>query len=477
MRNFPSLKTPFYYEGKIDKPILVLYLAINLLVLINNILHHPVIGYDAKENLKYIRSLPYRLPDDTDTREFFSAPLPYFLPSLIDKACLNWSESKISPGVIDNCMVLSGKSAQALNVILSLGVTYFVIKIAGFVRPGRRYLKISALLMLGVMTVYYKTFSQVRGEPYLLFFTIWAIYLIVRLTYSREHVTWAYGISPGIILGFMLLSRQWGFMLLPAIAGLWALIILIDKSNRWRFTSSLFVCAIVAFLMCGWFYLSLYVRYGSMFAFNKSPLTFSFSNQPVSFYRHTGLQEFRLFKYPTRDTFNNQLFPIFYSEIWGDYWGYFVFIQDRSILGQMGYGNKELVTPYLGRVNAVSLLPSLILFAGIVSASLTSLKVISKDAEEKNRSIYCTFLLLFIFASLLLYLYFLVVYPIPDQGDTIKATYLLHAMVVLSLLGGEFLDGVLARNPRIYYFILILLGLVFAHNLPAMITRHWVFLS
>jgi hypothetical protein len=184
-----------------------------------------------------------------------------------------------------------------------------------------------------------------------------------------------------------------------------------------------------------------------------------------------------LFKSPTRDTFNNQLFPILYSDVWGDYWGHFVFIQDRSYLGEIGYGNIEQVTPYLGRVNTVSLFPSLVFFAGIIYATITLPKLISGDPEEKNRSLYYTFLLLFVFASFLLYLYFLIVYPIPDQGDTIKASYLLHVLVVLPLLGAEFLEGVRARNPRVYYFCLILLGLVFAHNLPAMITRHWFFLS
>lgn len=477
MRNISSLKAPFEYKSKIDKPLLVLFIAINLLVLINNILHSPVIGYDATEHLKYIRVLPYRLPDATDTREFFSAPLPYFFPSLVDKACISWSESENIPGMIDNCLVFSGRSVQIINVILSIGVTYFIIKIAGLVRPGSRYLKISTLILLGVMTVYYKTFTQVRGEPYLLFFTIWAIYLFVRMAYSRENVTWGDGILPGIILGLMLLSRQWGFMLLPALAGLWTLVILLDKSNRRQFTSSLFICAIVAFLVCGWFYLSLYIRHGSFFPFNMSPLTFSFSNQPVSFYRNTGLKKFLLFKSPTRDTFNNQLFPILYSDIWGDYWGHFVFIQNRSYLGEIGYGNIEQVTPYLGRVNTVSLFPSLVFFAGIISATITLPKLIRGDPEEINRSLYYTFLLLFVFASFLLYLYFLIVYPIPDQGDTIKASYLLHVLVVLPLLGAEFLEGVQARNPRVYYFCLILLGLTFAHNLPAMITRHWFFLS
>ena len=468
------LQAPFLRRGKVDKLLLSLFLAINLLVLTNSVLHNPEIGYDGTEHLKYIQALPYRLPTEADTREFFSAPLPYFLPSLVNEACHRLSGASEVAGTIDDCLRAAGKFAQIINFILSLGVTFLFIQIGEVVRPGNRFLKISSLALLGVMTVYYKTFSQVRGEPYLLFFCVWAIYLVAQIISARERVSWRSGVLPGIALGAMLLSRQWGFMLIPALAGLWALVWVLEANNRWQFTKALIACAVTAFLLCGWFYFSLTIRYGTFLAFNRSPMAFSFSNQPTSFYRNTGLKGFLLFKSPIRGTFNNQFIPIFYSDIWGDYWGHFVFIQDRSYLGELGYGNREQIAPFLGRVNAVSLYPSLIFLAGMVLSGFSLVRYFRGNALEKSRSLFYKFLFMFMMLSFLLFFYFLIVYPIPDQGDTIKAAYLLHALVVLPLLGAEFLEKVRVRYPRVYLIGLALLGLVFMHNLPAMITRYRV---
>jgi hypothetical protein len=182
-----------------------------------------------------------------------------------------------------------------------------------------------------------------------------------------------------------------------------------------------------------------------------------------------------LFKSPVRGTFDNQLFPIFYADTWGDYWGHFVFIQDRSYLGKLGYGNRAQIAPYLGRVDAVSLYPSLIFFAGMVVGGVSLSGFFRGEGQEKSRSLFNVFLFLFVIVSFLLFFYFLIIYPFLDQGDTIKAAYLLHALVVLPLLGAEFLERLRRRYPAGYLACMALLGLVFLHNLPAMITRYRVF--
>jgi hypothetical protein len=264
-------------------------------------------------------------------------------------------------------------------------------------------------------------------------------------------------------------------MLVPALAGLWVLIWFFESKHRWHFTKLLMVCAITAFLICGWFYFSLYIRYGTFVPFNRTPAAFSFSNQPTSFYRNTGLKGFLLFKNPIRNNFANQFFPIFYSDVWGDYWGHFVFRQ--GIDPPWTEGNSERIAPYLGRVNAVALYPSLIFFAGAILSVFSLPGLFSKDSQEKGRSLFYAFLLLFVIVSFLLFFYFLIIFPIPEEGDTIKATYMLHALVVLPLMGAEFLERIRLRYPRSYLISLAFLGLVFVHNLPAMITRYNVLFS
>ena len=53
--------------------------------------------------------------------------------------------------------------------------------------------------------------------------------------------------------------------------------------------------------------------------FNRRPAeSFALSNQPQTFYLGGSAQ--LLFNNPIRPNFPNQFFPIFYSELWGDYW-------------------------------------------------------------------------------------------------------------------------------------------------------------
>ena len=476
MKLAPFLKAPLLHEGKVDKLLLALFLTINLLVLTNDILHDPEIGYDAKHYLRYIQILPFRLPTDEDTREFFSAPLPYILPSFVDKACHRLNGVRDVPLLIDDCLRKAGKFAQFINFILSLGVTFLFIKIAEAVRPNNRFLKISSLALLGVMTVYYRTFSQVRGEPYVVFFTAWAIYLLSKMIYARERLTWRSGIGLGIILGLLILSRQWGLMLVPAILGLLALVWMLDQTHRWQLGRTLATSFVIAFLICGWFYIHLYLSYGTFLAFNRSPRAFSLSNRPLSFYRSTGLKNLLLFKTPTREAFNNQFFPLFYSDLWGDYWGYFVFIQVNSTVIERGYhGNRQQIRPYLGRVNAAALFPSFIFGAGILTSAFSVMKLFRSDQEEKSQALFYTFLLIFGIVSFALYLYFLISYTLTDQDSTNKATYMLHVLVIFPLLGAEFLEKVRQRKPSLYYTCMVVLGLVFVHNLPAMITHYRMF--
>ena len=482
MKLSSTLKAPFLHNGKVDKILLAIFLVINLLVLINSILHNPEMGYDAEDHLAYIQVMPYRFPNDQDTREFFSPPLPYILPSFVDKACLSLSQDRTAPKTIDDCRKVAGKFDQFINLAMSIGITFLFIKIAETVRPGNRFLKISSLALLGVMTVYYKTFSQVRGEPYVAFFTVWAIYLIAKLINHREQATWKDGLGLGLVLGLLGLSRQWGFMLFPAIIGLVALLWIFDTRHGWRFTKAIGTSFMIAFLVCGWFYLRLYIKYGTFLAFNRSTSEFSLSNQPFTFFRNTGLKDGLLFKVPTRSTegplhknFENQFIPTFYSEMWGDYWGYFVFIRDKSYLAVNGVGNQEQITPYLGRVNAVAVYPSLIFLGGVLIGAYSIVKLFRKRPEESSRNLFYAFLFLFEILSFLIYFFFLLSYPDYIKGSTIKATYMIHALMVLPLLGAEFLEKVRAIKYQGYGICMVLLGLVFLHNLPAMITRYRIF--
>ncbi len=88
------------------------------------------------------------------------------------------------------------------------------------------------------------------------------------------------------------------------------------------------------------------------------------------------------------------------------------------------------------------------------------------------------FMLMWIFlvSAGLMYGYFVIAYPDPPRGATIKPTYVLHALIVLPLFAADLLEILRRRSARAWWLTVGLLALVFLHNLPAMVTRYNVFL-
>jgi hypothetical protein len=447
-------------QENLNRIILAIACIINILVAFNAALHNPFIGYDADNHLDYVSVLAERLPTKSDSLEYYSPPLPYFLPSLVFQVC----ESNII-----TCKYIAGKFAQGINLLLSIIITVFLIKIADLIRPKDQHFKIAVLIMFGLLTVYYKTFSQVRGEPYVAFFEVVSIYLVLKLAQTPETVTLKDGILPGICLGGLCLSRQFGFLLFPAIGCLAVLTVIQKKTLGLKYGGVILLSFFIAFITCSWFYFHLNRTYGSFTPYAIRPRTISFSNQPLSFYRNTGIGNFLLFRSPTRKTFNNQFIPIFYSETWGDYWGYFVFRRE----GILEYkSNQAAINSYLGNVNLVSLIPSLIFAIGVIFGLGSLRQSLSSTNSSFESRAYSLFVLI-VWISLAGYFWYLIKYTMIPKGATIKATYMIQIYMVLPFLAASFLEKIRATRPRFYLLILALAFAVFAHNLPAMISHYW----
>ena len=371
---------------------------------------------------------------------------------------------------ISQCQIFSGHIAKGVNFFLAVGITLLFIKIGKILKPNNNYFTLSSIFLLAITTVFYKTFSQVRGETYIAFFAVLIFFLILKIHEDKTNIRWKHVISLGVTLGLLALSRQWGLFLYPGV--FFALIMQPkEKISLTKHLSVIFIAFGIAALVGGWFYLYLYFEYGTVTAFNLNSNGFAFSNQPLSFYRNTGLGNFLLFESPTRKTFDNQFFPIFYSEIWGDYWGHFVFVRDKSPIGAI-YGNQNQITPYLGRVNLVSLLPTVLFFAGFIKAGENLVQLIHRKNYDLNKIAF-GYLVIAIVISFLGYGWFLIKYPVIPKGTTIKATYMIQIFVLLPFLGAEFLEYIRLKTTRTYVLILCLLGLVFIHNLPATFSRYW----
>ena len=202
----------------------------------------------------------------------------------------------------------------------------------------------------------------------------------------------------------------------------------------------------------------LFLDYGSLTAFNRAPVTFSFNNQPSSFYFGLGMED--IFSRPIRGfSMTNMLIPVLYSDVWGDYWGYFIVTMGRGGLE----ANYEIVR-YLGRVNLVSIIPTLLMLFGIVGFLL-------KFNKNQKNGVFYTFILSAITFFWIGYMWFLIKYPIPLKGDTIKGTYILPLIHLLPFFGAYLLDQIKESSSKMYKLIFGILTLIMIHNLPAMVTR------
>ena len=435
----------------------VIYIAVNFIVLTNAILHNPFIGYDVPEHLKNIQFLAsLSWPDPSQSEEFFSPPLPYVLPALTYGTLILFTDYR------QIALPIACKIAQIGNLCLSLGLTLLLLRLCEEYRPKCKLLKIATLLLLGILPVYYKTFSQVRPEPYVAFFFVLSTYIILRIT-SKE-VTYSKQLILGISLGLLILSRQWGFFLLVCTTIFFIRRSLLDRNKRIYYIKSVIFSMFWALLVGGWFYGYLYFHYGRITAFNRSPAsTFAFSNQPLDFY--FGLSPSKLFSSPIRPNFANQLIPIIYSETWGDYWGYF--LADKHNL-------KQAPVDFLARLNIFGLFPTFLLLGAYLAGLLSLIKKsLSPDNSISKEVVFLLSLIVTI--CMIGYGWFLIRYPSLGKGDTLKATYLIYIFPFLCLLAADLVRKISLISPSIKIIVFSVLFLVGIHNLPGLISRRWWF--
>ena len=168
-----------------------------------------------------------------------------------------------------------------------------------------------------------------------------------------------------------------------------------------------------------------------------------------------------MFSKPIRPNFFNEVFPILYSDLWGDYWGYFVFTRDALTSGR----NQLIIGDYLARVNIVSILVT-IFFIFVIGKSLKYINI------KNGSNIFISYVSLSIFISFGGYLWFLIKYPALDSGDTIKATYMIQAFHLIGVLAILYLEKLKQKNFTRYVLLFGIFLATFIHNYSAMLNHY-----
>ncbi len=247
------------------------------------------------------------------------------------------------------------------------------------------------------------------------------------------------------------MSRQWGAFILIGIALWWLILVFKRREVSWRLLIPGLAASLIALTLGGWFYLAQFSNTGTILAFNRPADT---APKPITFF--TGLGGHNLFAYPFSPGYDGQAIPIFYTEIWGDYFGYF-HLQRPPIASPV----PASVLSYMGRVNAVSLLPTFILLIGLAFGGYSIFRSLRASPSDEGLS-YSLFTLCTV-VSIIGFIWFLVRYPSSD-ADTAKATYLLQIFPCLCLLTAAWLTTLRRRWTIGFKGMVILLVLVAVHN-------------
>ncbi len=448
---------------KIESLYFYIIFSLIVYVLTYNLFHYdPIQGYDGQAHHAYVQNfLNMFVPGKTDqpsinfTYEFFSPPLPYVLPAFINEIC---KFSISSSNKLETCQDIYGFINILFLSMLFLITLVIYMKIIKIIFNKEKTFNLTILLTIGIFSTNYKAISMIRGEIYILFLNAFLIYrFLLLLKNSFEYRKQDIFIF-GIVIGFLALSRQWAFLLFPAY---FIIYFFMERAYKKNYIKFMIFSFFVGFLISGWFYIGLFLEYGSFTTFNQTPTKFRFSNQPIDFYLPFANEASMVFTKPIRPNFKNQFLPILYSDLWGDYWGYFSFTSKSLLTGR----NQANIGDYLARVNLVSLIPTFVFAYGFKK----SLKSVNKSKTD-NLDFLNKYLVFAVFVSFFGYLWFLISFPNPS-GDTNKAAYIIHLFHLLGLCSALAIEKLKKINTKTGFLVLSILFFVFIHNLSSMMSH------
>lgn len=448
--------------NKVESAYTYILFSIIIFVLTYNLFHYdPIQGYDGEAHHAYVQNfLNIFVPGKSNqpaynfTYEFFSPPLPYLFPTLINEIC----KLITSTSQLETCQQIYGFVNIIFLSILYVVTLFLYMKIINLLLNKNYNVNLSILLTIGIFSANYKAIAMIRAEVYIFLLNALLIYRFLLLINKSFEYESKDILIFGIVIGLLALSRQWAFLLFPAY---FLIYFFIEQAFKKRFLKFLTFSFFIGFLLSSWFYIGLFIDYGSFTAFNQSPTKFSFNNQNIEFYLPFNEAAKSVFSEPIRPNFDNQFLPILYSDLWGDYWGYFSFTSRILPLGR----NQATIGEYLARVNLVSLIPTFMLLIG-VKQSFKSFKKNDKSPIKKLN----LYLVLSVFVSFFGYLWFLISFP-SESGDTNKSIYIIQLFHLMGLCSALYLEEI-KRVSKIRYFVIIsLLFFVFIHNTSAFMSH------
>jgi hypothetical protein len=361
-----------------------------------NVAHYPPgLGYDAFHHQAYADGLVPggQLPHGTG--EYYTPPGYYAVAGSAD-----WLARKVGVSAYG-----SYRAGMAVNVLFLLGTVLLVWRIARELWPGRERLAVGAAAFVALLPRTVAMEAMFHPATMALFLCTLALWCCVR-TFADRRFAVALGIALGLAQ-LVLASALW-------VVGATAIALAVGR--RWR---SLAVALVLAALIPMPWYVHQQLTYSGLAPFPRPATPQArtggvesgkpkpiFERRPARFYVDPGVPD--VITHPYTPHFRNLALPTTYAELWGDYFGVWVWKAGTGIGKPSAGARRELTVQSL-----VGLLPTLLAVAGWAAFLLASRRSPSRLA-----------LALLPLLGLLGYLYFVVAYPTRD-GDVLKASYML----------------------------------------------------
>lgn len=475
---------PFRYHHGINVSGLIVLLAVHVIVLFNVASHDPLVMYDSGGHYNNIKAYSeIRFPTNAESHEYHSGPIPYLVPALaynlsnqinLGESVLlaeeNSAENFIYRYFLDSFedvdLAIAGKVGQLQFFFVSLVLFYYVAKVTKLINPASAQFQTLTFLFIAILPVYYRSFTFIRGEPFVAMWTAIFVYHLLRDEINASNI-YRKSLLLGIIIGLATLSRQAGAFLGIALV-LYLLPMGLNRTETLKkLLLGLTIATSAAVAIASVFYVQYFIQSDYSFtpshvSHSRYPLTLNFSNVPPNFYYSLSLDE--LFGDPVRPSFGNQFIPRFYSDVFGDFAGHFLiygwdinekrFVPPR-VLGNIYYeaelvGNDASFPPYwletnriefsryLGKVMIYALIPGFLLLAGWKDGLMAVINEIVPKADKKNR--YRTILFWIINVNMFGLLLTSLIFASGDASG-VKATYVVQLFPVAAILAADFVHG------------------------------------
>lgn len=410
--------------------ILILTLLLFSFILINNLFNYPIENsYDGDAHIEYIKFFSMYLPNDIvlpqelNTYQFYNPPLSYFVPSMSMVLCRNIIDSD---NLVQSCLPYMFLTTKIFNILLFLSTIMVHLMIIKKISKNNKNTIVFYFIAQSLLSVNYRAVSMFRSEIYLSFFLSLLIYVIASKDLTKYRFQDVVKIS--ILFSLMIFTRQLSLIIIFAFFVSF-FYYSIKKNSLKIFFKTSFQILLSVLIIC-FKYISLTIKnYGNYFAFNID--TSQKSIEILDIISRFYIFDFDLFLKPVRNYLENKIFLIFFSDLYGDYWGYFANLFE--------FVNVELFTKYLGFINILALAPFVFF-------------LISLNIKYVNY----TFILFFIKFLILLSIVYLIIFNFQyddSSGDTIKTIYILFAVQLLPVIASLKFNKLKAvtQNLFIYY--------------------------